>query len=178
MAEAATLARPYAEAAYRLAREKNALDEWSRSLGLLAAIGRDKIMRELINDPNVSADALERVVLSVADGKLSDDAKRFTRTLIDNRRMLVLPEIETQFRALQDAASGVVDARVITAFALDTAALADIALRLEKRLNKKVRAVNEVDPSIIGGMRVEAGDTVIDASVKTGLDNMAVALKR
>jgi len=96
--------------------------------------------------------------------------------VIDNGRLSVLPEIASQFRALKNAQSGLSDAIVYSAFALDAAALADLSATLEKRFGKNLNLKVELQPELIGGVRVVVGDEVLDTSVKARLEQMKVAL--
>ena len=103
-------------------------------------------------------------------------AKNFLRTVIENGRLNALPEIAAQFRALKNAQSGSSDAVIYSAFAIDNAALTDVAAALEKRFNRKLNVSVELQPDLIGGIRVVVGDEVLDSSVKARLEQMKVAL--
>jgi F-type H+-transporting ATPase subunit delta len=116
------------------------------------------------------------VISGVAKTRLPDAAKNFLRTVIDNGRLSALPEIAAQFRALKNAQSGSSDATVYSAFPLDGAALADVSATLEKRFGKKLNLQVELEPALIGGVRVVVGDEVLDTSVKARLEQMKVAL--
>jgi F-type H+-transporting ATPase subunit delta len=96
--------------------------------------------------------------------------------VIDNGRISVLPEIASQFRTLKNAQSGASDATVYSAFALDGAALAELATALDKRFGRKLNLQVELEPALIGGVRVVVGDEVLDTSVKARLEQMKVAL--
>jgi F-type H+-transporting ATPase subunit delta len=112
----------------------------------------------------------------VAKSVLGDHARNFLRTVIDNGRLSALPEIAAQFRALKNAQSGSSDAVVYSAFPIDKAALADVAATLEKRFARKLNVSVELQPELIGGIRVVVGDEVLDTSVKARLEQMKVAL--
>jgi F-type H+-transporting ATPase subunit delta len=116
------------------------------------------------------------VISGVAKGTLPEAAKNFLRAVIDNGRIGVLPEIASQFRVLKNAKSGSSDATVYSAFALDGAALADLAATLEKRFGRKLNLEVELEPELIGGVRVVVGDEVLDTSVKARLQQMKAAL--
>lgn len=176
MAEIATIARPYAEAAFKLADESHGLDEWSSSLGTLAGVAGASEMRSIVDDPRVTAGQLYELVLAGASGELAPQAKHFLRVLIDNKRLDLLPAISEQFEILKHEREGVVEAEVVTAFPLDDAQLARLVAALERRVGRKVRPRVGVDRELIGGMRVAIGDEVIDASVRGKLAAMAVAL--
>jgi F-type H+-transporting ATPase subunit delta len=116
------------------------------------------------------------LVTGVAKAALNDQAKNFLRAVIDNGRLSALPEIASQFRALKNAKSGSSDAVVHSAFPIDGAALADVAATLEKRFGRKLNVTVELQPELIGGIRVVVGDEVLDTSVKARLEQMKVAL--
>ena len=174
MAELATIARPYAEALFKSAKADLAgtavwLDE-------LAAIASNVQLQQYAGNPSVTSAQTFDVVCGVAKSALPEAAKNFLRAVIDNGRISVLPEIASQFRALKNAQSGSSDAVVYSAFALDGAALADLAATLEKRFGRKLNVKVELEPELIGGVRVVVGDEVLDTSVKARLEQMKVAL--
>jgi F-type H+-transporting ATPase subunit delta len=124
----------------------------------------------------VTAAQVFDVVAGVAKSTLNDHAKNFLRAVIDNGRLSALPEIASQFRALKNALSGSSDAVVHSAFPIDGAALAEVATTLEKRFGRKLNVTVELQPDLIGGIRVVVGDEVLDTSVKARLEQMKVAL--
>ena len=174
MAELATIARPYAEALFKTA--VGDLAGTAAWLDELAAIASNAQLQQYAGNPSVTAAQTFDVIDGVAKGKWSEAAKNFLRAVIDNGRISVLPEIASQFRALKNAQSGSSDAIVHSAFALDGAALADLATTLEKRFGKKLNLTVELQPELIGGVRVVVGDEVLDTSVKARLEQMKVAL--
>ena len=174
MAELATIARPYAEALFKSATAD--LAGTAAWLDELAAIAANVQLQQYAGNPSVTSVQTFDVVTGVAKSALPDTAKNFLRAVIDNGRIGVLPEIASQFRALKNAQSGSSDAVVYSAFALDAAALADLATTLEKRFGKKLNLKVELEPELIGGVRVVVGDEVLDTSVKARLEQMKVAL--
>lgn len=176
MAENVTIARPYADAAFELARGAGALGPWSEALDRLAAVAADPDMQACINDPKLSADQLNTLVLDVA-GNLTAEQQNFVRVLVDNERLQVLPEIRDLFVALKNEHEGVLEAEIASAFPLDDAALAALKADLEARFQAKLNVTVSIDPELIGGVRIAVGDEVIDASVRGKLANMAAALK-
>ena len=174
MAELATIARPYAEALFKTAGADLAgAAVW---LEELAAIASNVQLQQFAGNPSVTAKQTFDVMAGVAKTPLPDTAKNFLRAVIDNGRISVLPEIASQFRALKNARSGSSDAVVYSAFPLDAAALDDLAATLEKRFGRKLNATVELEPALIGGVRVVVGDEVLDTSVKARLEQMKVAL--
>ncbi|MES2954601.1 MAG: F0F1 ATP synthase subunit delta [Pseudomonadota bacterium] len=174
MAELATIARPYAEALFKTATSD--LEGTSAWLDELAAIASNVQLQQYAGNPSVTSAQTFEVISGVAKSKLPEAAKNFLRAVIDNARLGVLPEIASQFRTLKNAKSGSSDATVYSAFALDGAALADLAATLEKRFGRKLNLKVELEPELIGGVRVVVGDEVLDTSVKARLEQMKAAL--
>ena len=177
MAEPSTIARPYAEAAFRLADAKGALADWSATLANLAAVAADKRMRTAIGDPNFPAAKVAGLFLAVLAGKLSGEAENFVRVLAENGRLEVLGEIRAQYEVLKNEREGVVEAEVYTAFEMEQGQVADLVSRLEKKTGRKVRARVSVDKSLIGGVKIVIGDKVIDGSARAQLAALETALK-
>jgi len=174
MAELATIARPYAEALFKASgAELAATADW---LDELAVISVDDKLLQFADSPKVTVTQTFDVIVGVAKTALSEKAKNFLRTVLDNGRLSVLPEIASQFRALKNAQTGSSDAVVYSAFALDAPALAELAVTLEKRFARKLNVLLEIEPALIGGVRVVVGDEVLDTSVKARLEQMKVAL--
>lgn len=177
MAENVTIARPYADAAFELARGAGALGPWSEALDRLAAIAADSTMRACISDPKLSAQQLFQLFVDVAGQGLTPELQNFVRVLVDNERLQVLPEIRDLFVDLKNEHEGVKEAEIASAFPLDDATLATLKADLENRFKSKLNISVSLDPELIGGVRIAIGDEVIDASVRGKLANMAAALK-
>ncbi|MCB5190965.1 F0F1 ATP synthase subunit delta [Methylobacillus arboreus] len=177
MAEAITIARPYAVAVYCLAKEKNALADWSQLLEFAAAVAADEQMRAFIDNPKVDAADLERVFLSVAGDKLNEAGVNLVKLLVEYGRLSILPEIAAAFEDLKAQEEGVLEAEITAATKPSDAEFAAIVKRLETKFGKKVEASVKVDPEIIGGIKIVVGDTVIDASVRGQLQELAYTLK-
>jgi F-type H+-transporting ATPase subunit delta len=177
MAEPTTVARPYAEAAYALARDANTLAAWSEMLRLVTAVASDARMRAALDNPKLAAAEKESLFLSVCGDKLDTSGRNFIRVLIESERIGLLPEIRTLFETLKDDADGVARAQIISAFPIDDEQLAVLRKGLERRFGKKIEATVSVDRALIGGARIVVGDTVIDASVQSELQAMANQLR-
>lgn len=174
MAELATIARPYAEALFKassadLAGTAGWLDE-------VAAIAANAELLQFADSPKVSDEQVFELIRGVAKSALPAAAQNFLRTVIENGRLAALPEIAAQFRALVNSQRGSSDAVVYSAFPVDAAALADLTALLEKRFGRKLNTSVQVDPELIGGVRVVVGDEVLDTSVKARLEQMKTAL--
>jgi len=177
MAEPSTIARPYAEAAFKLADAQGKLADWSTALANLAAVAADARVKAAVGDPNLPAAKLAGLFISILAGKLSGDAENFVRVLADNGRLEVLAEIRAQYEALKDEREGTVEAEVSSAFELDKAQVADLVQRLEKRTGRKVRTRFLIDKDLIGGVKIVIGDKVIDGSARAQLGALETALK-
>lgn len=176
MAELVTIARPYAEAAFKLAREEATFEGWSGALALLGAVIEEPRMQALIADPNVGVGELERVILAVAGEHLPGYARNLAQVLVENDRLELVPQIGALYEALRREHESVVEANIISAFPLADEQLRQLVARLEASHQRRVRATVEVDPALIGGVKIVVGDRVIDATVRGRLEQMAAAL--
>jgi F-type H+-transporting ATPase subunit delta len=178
MAEELTLARPYAEAVFKLAREKGNLDAWSGALDFMSAVASDPDMARLIGNPKITSAQLSDLFKSVGTGQLDADALQFVGVLVENGRVALLPHIRELFKHLKAEHEGVLDAAVSSAFPMSDEQRDSLVQDLERHFKRRVKATVSVDPELIGGVKVVLGDVVIDASVRAQLEQMAAALKR
>jgi F-type H+-transporting ATPase subunit delta len=176
MAENITLARPYADAAFQLARATNALGPWQQALDRMAAVAADAQMVECIGNPRLLSAQVAQLFLDVV-GSVSAEQQNFVRLLVDNERLQVLPEIRDLYVELKNGQEGVQEANIASAFPLDDATLKNLVAELEARFKCKIQATVSLDPELIGGVRIAVGDQVIDASVRGKLAAMATALQ-
>lgn len=177
MAEPRTVARPYAEAAFRLADEAGSLARWSEMLAALAQVAADPRVRAALGDPKLSDAQVAGLFIAILSGRLDGEAENLARVLAANGRLELLPEIRAQFEALKNQREGVVEAQVQSAFELSEAQVRDLVERLEKKTGRKVRARIEINPDLIAGVRVIMGDKVIDGSARAQLGALETALK-
>jgi F-type H+-transporting ATPase subunit delta len=177
MAEPSTVARPYAEAAFKLAEAGDALAKWSEMLAALALVARDERVQRAAADPNLSDDQVAGLFIAILAGRLSAEGENFVRVLAHNKRLELLPLIHEQFEALKNEHEGVVEAEVQSAFELSEPQVQDLVQRLEKKTGRKVRTQVSVNKDLIGGVRVLLGDKVIDGSVRAQLAALETALK-
>lgn len=172
MAELATIARPYAEALFKAGGDAAAADE----LHALAAVTADPQLLEFAGSPKVEPKQVIELIAAVLKSPLSAPVRNLLAAVIDNGRLVAIPEVAHQFQALIAAKSGVAEATVYSAFPIDAAQLADVKAALEKRFGRKLNANVLVEPELIGGIRVVVGDEVLDTSVKARLAAMKSAL--
>lgn len=174
MAEIATIARPYAEALFKAsAADSSAVALW---LDELAAVAGNAQLLQFADNPKATTAQVFDVVSGVVKATLPEMGKNFLRTVIENGRLSALPEVADQFRALMNAKLGSFDAVVHSAFEIDAASLAGLSGVLEKRFGRKLNLKVELQPDLIGGIRVVVGDEVLDTSVKARLQQMKAAL--
>jgi len=177
MAEAVTIARPYAVAVFRLAKEKNALAKWSEMLGLASAVAADAQMHALIEDPKLASADLERLFISICGDRLDVPGINLIKLLVEYDRLALLPEIASIYEDLKAQDEGTLDAEITAATKLDDKQVKTLVSQLQVKFGKKVEAHVKVDPEIIGGIKIVVGDTVIDASVRGRLQELAYTLK-
>ena len=177
MSELSTLARPYAEAVFRIAQGENDLAGWSARVQSLALIVSDAQLARLINDPAVSAEQVASLVIEVAGSDLGTSGANFVHVLAENDRLSLLPEINAQFEALKANAEGTLEATITSAQVLTQAQIDDLVAGLKAKFNRAVNVQVAVDPELIGGAVVAIGDQVIDGSVKGRLQRMSFALQ-
>ncbi len=177
MAEPSTVARPYAQAAFKLADGANSLSKWSEMLGSLAQVSEDERVRTAVADPNMPDAKVAGLFIAILSGRLTGEAENFVRVLAENGRLNLLPEIRAQFEARKNEREGVVEAEVQSAFELNAAQVADLVQRLEKKTGRKVRTQVLINKDLIGGIRIVLGDKVIDGSARAQLGALETALK-
>jgi F-type H+-transporting ATPase subunit delta len=177
MAEAATIARPYAEAVFGLAERAGAFANWLNMLAIMARVAAHPDMRACISNPNLGAKQLYDLFMELCKEDFPIDARNFVRVLIANDRLALLPQIHQHFIELKNGLEGVVEAEIRTAFPLNNAQINGLVADISRRLKSRVQPRVTVDKELIGGVRITAGDEVIDCSVRGKLEEMAAALK-
>jgi F-type H+-transporting ATPase subunit delta len=177
MAELVTIARPYAEAVFRIASANKALAVWAERLALLAALAKDVDMRRCIGNPQLSAVQKSDLFKSLVGKAMDSNEANLIELLAENERLSLLPEIAILFDALKGAAEGITEATIYSAFPLDDKQRTDLIDDLEARFKTRLNAQVVVDQSLIGGVKIVVGDQVLDTSVRGKLESMGSALK-
>jgi F-type H+-transporting ATPase subunit delta len=177
VADRATIARPYARAAFAHAQSTKDFASWSKLLGAAAAAAEDSRVARLIGNPHVTGDELVDLLGGVSKQAAGDDGKNFLRALAANRRLALLPLIAQQYEKLRAEVEGVVDVEVIAAREIAAPQEKKLAAALKKRLGREVRMHTRIDENLIGGAIVRAGDLVIDGSLKGRLERLGSALQ-
>ncbi len=166
MSELATLARPYAKAYFRLALEEGQMELRSRELALLAVIIRDSSFIQYLSRPEWTAVQQADLVCRIPEEPLSSTATGLVNELAHYKRLALLPQVFVLYELYRSEAQSTMDVQVTTAFPLSDTEEAEIIRSLSVRMARTVKAHVEIDPSLMGGLVVRAGDLVIDASVR------------
>lgn len=176
MAELSTLARPYAKAVFEYADDANDLQGWSKSLALVAAVTQQDAVVRLLNSPNYTAAKKAEKTIAVCGDAINDKVCGFMRVLSENRRLKLLPQIYQQFEVLKANREKTIEVSVVSARAISSEQKNKLASVLSEKLERKVNMQVSVDDSLIGGVIVRAGDTVIDGSIRGRLAKLAEVL--
>ena len=176
MAELATIARPYANAVFTLAKRETALDRWSSMLNVLAATTQHPTISALLDSPDMPGTAKAFRLAEVCGDELDDRGKKFLQSLADNDRLGLIGEIRTQFETLRAEEEKSLDVEVVSAYELSESQSAALAASLNTKFQKEITIETRVDASLIGGAVVRAGDVVIDGSIRGKLAKLAETL--
>ncbi|MFV1996674.1 MAG: F0F1 ATP synthase subunit delta [Acidiferrobacterales bacterium] len=176
MAERQTLARPYAEAVFKLAQEQDRLQAWSDSLGFMAAVMADKGMQSVLDRPDLENERFVALIKDICAGRMDQQAENLLRVLLENNRISLFAEIVSLFESFKARAESTIEVEVLSAFVLDAGQEKSIAAAMEKKLGCAVTLHIKEDESLIGGIVIRAGDLVIDGSAKGYLDELATHL--
>ena len=175
MSQALTLARPYARAAFAIARDGGRFAQWSDALGFAARIAADSQVASLLANPRLTAgDAITLLSVDGTEPAFAD----FLALLAENRRMTLLPEIAGLYEQLRADAEKVVRAKVTSATTLPVGELDTITAALRKRFGREVHVETAIDESLIGGALIDTGDMVIDGSLRGKLQRLQAALNQ
>jgi F-type H+-transporting ATPase subunit delta len=177
VAERATIARPYAKAAFDYARGAKALAPWSKGLQAAAAIVADARLAEASKNPKLTEAQVIGVITGVAGDDLAAGMRNFISVLAENHRLLLLPEIAQQYEALRAVVENSLDVDVVSAVTLDAAQAGKLSAALSQRFKRQVRMQTSVDASLLGGAVIRAGDLVIDGSLKGRLERLGTELE-
>jgi len=177
MAELSTVARPYAEALFAVARGSGEkLDGWLAAVEDLAALMAHPQVAEVVNDPNLDHAQVFGLLTGMMKVSLPAAGANFLKLLIENQRLAVLPEVALQFRQLKNQAEGVADCVIESAFPLSDAQVTELLAALAKKFGQKLKSEIRVNADLIGGVRATVGDQVLDSSVRSRLTDMQTAL--
>ena len=178
MSEFTTTARPYANAIYQVASENKTEKSWGEALELMSAVVANKDMIRMLDNPRLKKEQKGELFLNVVGDKLSEQQQNLVRLMAENGRLKILPEVAQQFEVYRTIAEGKIDAVAVSAFPLTKAQESAITQSLKDKLGREVTLTTSTDESLIGGVVIKAGDTIIDGSIKAQLALLANALGR
>ncbi len=178
MTDFTTAARPYANAVYDTAAESNSLDSWGDALTNLAAVVSDAQLNKLLDSPDLGKAEKGELIIKVLGDNLTDKQQNLVKLMAENNRLKLLPDVLEQFEVARAKAENKIEAEVISAFELTAEQTSELVNTLKNKLGSDVTITTSIDESLIGGVVIKAGDTIIDASMKSQLDSLALSLGR
>ena len=178
MTDFTTAARPYANAVYDTASESNTIDSWGDALTNLATVVSDAHMSKLLDSPDLGKAEKGELIIKVLGDNLTDKQQNLVKLMAENSRLKLMPDVLEQFEVARAKAENKIDAEVISAFELSTEQINELVNTLKNKLGSDITVTTSIDESLIGGVIIKAGDTIIDASMKSQLDSLALSLGR
>lgn len=176
MSELANIARPYAKAAFEYAVENKAITRWQDMLGFMASVAQNDSMQQVLKSA-MAANRLSQLFIDVCGDQLDPNGQNLIRVMAENGRLNTLPDVLAMFNQLKSEYDKEVTIEVTSATELSDKQIADLSASLEKRLARKVQLNCKVDPELVAGMVIQAGDNVIDGSIRSKLTRLADALQ-
>ncbi len=178
MSDFTTAARPYANAVYDIASEAGALESWGDALANLATVVADAQMNELLDSPGLDKKQKGELVIQVLGDKLTEKQQNLVKLMAENGRLKLMADVLKQFEVARAKAENKIEAQVISAFELSAEQTNELVNTLKNKLGCDITLTTTIDESLIGGVIIKAGDTIIDASMKSQLDSLALSLGR
>ncbi len=178
MSDFTTAARPYANAVYDIAHETGALDLWSDALANLSAVVSDAQMSKLLDDPGSGKNQKGELIIQILADNLNEQQQSLVKLMAENGRLKLMPDVLEQFEVARAKAENKIEAEVISAFELSAEQTNTLVKTLKNKLGCDITLTTSIDESLIGGVIIKAGDTIIDASMKSQLDSLALSLGR
>lgn len=178
MTDFTTAARPYAKAVYELASQSANLDSWNDALTNLANVVSDAQMRELLASPDMGKLQKGEALIQIMADNLDEQQQNLVKLMAENGRLQIMPDVLEQFEVARAKAENIIEAEVVSAFVLTAEQIDDLVNTLKNKFGCEVTLTATVDESLIGGVVIKAGDTIIDASMKSQLDSLALSLGR
>ena len=178
MADLATAARPYANAAFDAARQSDQLAGWSQALRNMSLVTEDPVVKIMLGSPSIADSEKARNLCELCGEEISEVIRRFIYVLAENKRLTLLPGIFEQFEASRMQEEKSLDVEIISAYEMDAEQENRLASALHARFDRDIKLVSSVDPSLLGGAVIRAGDTVIDGSIRGKIGKLAETLQR
>ena len=176
MSELTTVARPYAKAAFEFALDNSAIDEWFEMLTFAAEVAKNDDMNQFLNG-SVASESMAELFIKVCGEQLNGKGQNFVKVMAESRRLTALPAVVSLFADMRNEYIKEINVDVFAATELTETQTTNLIASLEKRLARKVKLNCSVDTSVVGGLLIKAGDTIIDGSVRGKLDRLATALQ-
>jgi F-type H+-transporting ATPase subunit delta len=176
MSSLTTLARPYAKAAFDVARDGDALAAWDQALAVAAAVVSDETMAEWLTSPDQTTEQAIAIIEDAAKGDLDPAFRRFLAVMGDNDRLPLLPEVSSLYSELREEAENRLKVRVVSAVPLDEDQASRMSAALARRFDRDIELHNDVDADVLGGAVIYAGDEVIDGSLRGRLGRLEHSL--
>ena len=174
--EEVTCARPYAQAAFNHAKEHNSLDRWKQMLSIMGFLVQHENVRTMLSSPNLAMSERVTHLIHLLGDEIDVDGKNFLTVLSENKRLLLLPWIAQQFLLLKAVDEKEQEVVVSSAYSLNNQELKALDNKMTQRLGKTIKIKTVIDPSLIGGVKICAGDWVCDDTLKARLDKLANAI--
>ena len=178
MSDFTTAARPYARAVFQQAQETSSVESWGDALALLSTVSSDALMKAVIDNPQLGREKKGEQLINVVKDLVNDQQKNLIKLMAENGRLKILPDVAQQFEIFRADAEGKIEAEVVSAFALSAEQEKTIIQTLKNKLGREVSLTTSIDESLIGGVVIKAGDTIIDGSMKAQLELLALTLSR
>jgi F-type H+-transporting ATPase subunit delta len=176
MSSLATLARPYAKAAFELARADNSLALWDEMLSLAGKLAMEDSIAGLLESPHVSSGQAVQFMSEAAAEAFDSRFRDFLSVLASNKRLPLLPDITVLYRRLREEVEKRLRVRVVSAVPLDDDQAGRMKAALARRFDREIELESEIDAGVIGGAVVYAGDQVIDGSLRGRLQILSYNL--
>lgn len=177
MAEKSTVARPYAQAVFELAKDEKNYAKWSEILSNLAMVTSQAEAQDFISSPKVNSNQVANTIAAILGEDLSADGQHLIHVLAENRRLDVASEIAEIYEVLRSEAESSLKAKLITALPVNDSQMDKVRQALEKRLNRKIELECVIEKSLIGGAVIKAGDLTIDGSALGRLNKLSIGLE-
>lgn len=178
-ADARKLARPYAKAAFDLAARKGNTADWEEKLGLLSRAMTAEDTDALLHNPRLRPEDIKRAMAPVLDKlEMDPEQRNLVNLLIDNQKLSLLSDVFNDFVSRRKQSQNIQDVTIVSAFPLSELQVEKIETMLKNKYGVTPSTTLEVDPALIGGIRIVMGDTVIDRSLKGELERMGKHLRK
>jgi F-type H+-transporting ATPase subunit delta len=176
MSSLTTLARPYAKAAFELANQESGLAAWDDMLALASGMAGEEHLSGLLDHPHVSPSSVVAAMCDVAGENFSERFTGYLSVLAENHRLPLLVEIAAMYRKFRLKAEQRLQVRVVSAIELESSQAERMKTALTRRFEQEVDLQNEIDPAVLGGAVIYAGDQVIDGSLRGRLQKLSNSL--